>query len=943
MSRRWAIHDVVRLAQHILPLPVAALFVIIILSFYGSYSDPKLVIVDGSADLSNLDFNVSKVVRLDGTWLFYPDSYNDSDMEAQNITVPDAWNNTAMDGPYGYGTYLLHIILPEHAPSLGILIPDQAIAWECYIDEKKAIANGSPGRNYGSTRIRREMVLVPIPSGLTDMTLALRVANYHYDVGGLINPISIGIIERLQTLKGFLGGIDAFLLGALLIMAIYHVILFSIQREDKSALYFGLFCFLMAIRLITIAHYPERLIDVPWVFSMSTRLEYLCFYIGLPIYLNFALGLFSYKGDMIILKAYIILGALFSIAVLFLPIPILMAWTTKPYQFLTIIACFRVVDVFIRSVGAGRRGASLALAGFLVFFLFITNDILHANLIIRTAHLTPFGLLVFTISQAFVVAIRNGEHYRHEMQLAEELRHEKEGLDKRIEERTAQLKEANEKLIESDKSKSRVLAMLSHELRTPISLIVTPLEQLTKGKYGDSIPNDSKVFRSIKRNAYRLLTIVEGVFNYARIELGKLPAKMLCIDVGKTLDLFCVELRALTDKKKLRLNYISNLKEGTTIEVYPHLFEIAFFNIATNAIKYTPSGGSITVSLEEFTKQNETWIAIHIEDTGVGIDAEKLPSIFDKFYRPQECESHLYDGTGIGLSLTKKIVELHGAVVEVESELGRGSRFTILQPAYHNMEGASVGINTYPYKVEILAEADKVDLIDEDGRNTFNPTILIVEDNPDMLTFIQNELQTKFRIVRAGDGLEALRILQSNDPVDLVLSDIVMPQMDGLTLLKDTRKLQKRQHTPFIFLTANIDPQTQLMGLRDGALDYIHKPFNIDEVMTKIENYLDYKHQIQQEIFDNVRNRLSYLLDDVIDSPKAIQPSSVLFASGLKQNELLVVEHVVRGLQDKEVALEMHISSRTVSNILSRIYKKLNIAGRSELIRRALSSKEKGV
>jgi len=889
-------------------------------------------------------------VRLDGEWLFAPEKFILSPEEHKGGTypmrVPSSWSQTDLRSAYGYGTYFLRLRIPSDAPRLALFVSDQAIAWRLFINGRPAGENGKPGTSRSDTHPIRQPLVVSLTEDIcaadaegTFFDLAFHISNYHYDVGGLINPIFIGPEQSMHKKRDGLHLNDGFLLGSLLIMAIYHGILSKYNKGDRSSRFFSWYCFLIALRVVAVAHYPERLISGSAVFEISNKIEYLCFYLGLPLYLAFVEHVFPEESKRRLGNFFSIAGVLFSILVVVLPSPVFMAWTTKPYQAITMLGGLYALWVFIRAFINGRNGAGLALGGVTIFLLFVVNDVLHANMIIRTAHLTPVGLMIFTLSQAFIVSIRYGQTFNREIALKAELQLEKDNLDMRIEDRTQELRLANTKLKESDTSKSQVLAMLSHELRTPISLVVAPVEQVLKGRYGQSIPYDSELFKGLKRNGDRLLNVVEGLFNYAKIELGKYATQKKTIDVGETLRFYTAEVEPMAEKKGIGLRLQDTQSLSLAIEADRYLFEIAFFNLISNAVKFTRPGGSIEVSAERMDRtDDETWVEIKVADTGIGIGPDQLPHIFNKLYQRNDAEDSLAEGAGIGLSLTRKIVELHGGTIRAESEIDKGSTFIIALPAKILAAAASEApLNVAPLEIQYTDSGigtPSVQRVKEANPDAGNkPHILLVEDNQELRTFLKRELLGDFRISEAENGMEALSMLRASANIDLVVSDIMMPKMDGLRLFKETRSIPECKNIPFLFLTARIDPEERLKALADGAYDYIGKPFSMDEVVLKISNLLRLQRRLQSEALDKMRERLSRFLDETALAPRAGAHRRDLASFGLTERELSIVRCLSKGLSDKEIASELGISPRTVSNTLSRIYKKTGTAHRSDILR----------
>ena len=357
--------------------------------------------IAGEIDLRGWDFEGNPRVRLDGEWLFAPEQFvapqEKGGGEVHTIRVPSSWNQSEPRSAYGYGTYFLRIRLTPDMPHLALFVSDQAIAWKLFVNGRLLADNGRPGKSRSETNPIRQPMVVPLSEewdaagGTID--LAFHISNYHYDVGGLINPVFIGLKSSMEKKRDGLHLNDGFLLGSLLIMAVYYGILSRFYKGDRSSWYFSWYCFLIALRVVTVAHYPERLIGWPAVSELSNKIEYLSFYLGLPIYLAFVEQLFGQESRHRLSVGFRIVGVLFAITVVALPSPIFMAWTTKPYQAITILGGLYALWVFVRAFIRRRNGAGLALGGMTIFLLFVVNDVLHANMIIRTAHLTPVGLM----------------------------------------------------------------------------------------------------------------------------------------------------------------------------------------------------------------------------------------------------------------------------------------------------------------------------------------------------------------------------------------------------------------------------------------------------------------------------------------------------------------------------------------------------------------------
>jgi two-component system sensor histidine kinase ChiS len=934
-------------------------------------------VVSGSIDLGSWDFSRSSSIPLSGDWAFLPRSFDFRSPGASRqpeglaaVKVPGDWHG-AMGSPYGYGLYALHIHRSPGQDGLALLVPDEAIAWSLFLDGDLRAESGRPAETADATLVRRHSVLVPLPdtggpSGNStggETEVAIRVSNFSYDVGGLINPVLVGSSRGLAARMEARSALDGLVIGCLLVMALYHFILFVLRIDDRPSLYFCLFCFLLLLRSLAIGHYPERLVSAgplgAAMFGLSTRVEYLCFYLGMPTYLAFALSLFPAESDRRVLKAALALGLAASALVLFAPVAFFMAWTTKPFQALTVLACIYALFVFGRAVARKRLGAIYGLVGFAAFFLIILNDILHANLLIRTAHLTPLGLMLFMVADSFIVSSRVASTFERERQLARELSEEKLLLDRRIAERTAELSASNERLRDMDRAKSRFLATISHELRTPITLIVSPLEQATRGAYGPSVPSGGDLMTRLLRNGYRVLNIIEGMFDFARLELGRLEPRLEPVDLASTLRFYAAELESLAEKKGIALSVGDDLEAPCEVAIDSRLFEIALFNILSNALKFTARGGRVRISAQGPLPDGRA--AIAVSDTGIGIRPGLLPRIFDKLDWQADFSDRLYDGAGIGLSLSKKIVGLHGGEIRAESEEGRGSTFTILLPARKTQAaeaevgGAIPGRGAAPPPIggraaalisgrarSILGEAAEGPAEAAGGQGLPGaPVLLIVEDNRELLEFMRERLGSRFGVRVARDGEEALRCLEAGLEADLVVTDVMMPRMDGNLLFREAKARMGERCPPFVFLTARSEAEERREALAEGAVDYLRKPFDVDELVLKVESLLAMRSRAREGAKRDMKEALARFLETeggegqpkVSDKAEEARRRREEALALLAPREAQIAALVAKGFQTKAIATDLGIAARTVSNALIRIYDKLGVESRLELIR----------
>ncbi len=404
-----------------------------------------------------------------------------------------------------------------------------------------------------------------------------------------------------------------------------------------------------------------------------------------------------------------------------------------------------------------------------------------------------------------------------------------------------------ERYQEIDRMKSRFFANISHEFRTPLTLILGPIEKLQKRLKDDQALKD---LRLMKKHTQRILNLVSQLLDLSKLEARRMELRTSKQNIIPLLKGLTQSFISLADKKQVELIFESKTDQ---LEVYfqRDIIVKILNNLLSNACKFTRRGGQITVAVNEKQNNGKTGVVeISVTDTGVGIPRTELPKIFDRFHQVDSSQTREYEGTGIGLSLTKELVELHSGTITVQSTLGTGSTFTVQLPLGKDhllpeeIVGAAGESDELPMDtaepIEPEADADKRTI---NWESTWE--ILIVEDNADVRQYIRSYLEEDYRITEARNGEEGLKKALSKIP-DLVISDIMMPEMDGLELCRRLKNDERTSHIPVILLTAKAEVEDRLSGLKTGADDYLSKPFEARELLVRIRNLIDQRHRLQE-------------------------------------------------------------------------------------------------
>ena len=416
-----------------------------------------------------------------------------------------------------------------------------------------------------------------------------------------------------------------------------------------------------------------------------------------------------------------------------------------------------------------------------------------------------------------------------------------EELETIVEERTAQIRkdktlieEQAEELRTLDKVKSNFFANVSHELRTPLTLILGPLSYLLDNPAAWDKQEVQQQLTVMQRNGKSLLHLVEEILDLSKLEAHKLELQEEPTSVVTFFEHLFIVFEPQFQNEQLDYELQFELYEDDVFVLLDRKkIKKVVNNFLSNAIKFTPKRGKVSLSIIE----TDTLLQIKVTDTGKGVHPKDLPFIFERFYQSKQADQKLYGGTGIGLALVSEFASLMGGQAYAESELGRGSRFYFDLP-----KQVTKAFHISPTTDETSNE--ELALIDSIGTDF---TILVVEDNPDMRTFVCDLLSKHYTVLSAVNGIEGLAVLRkSQQTIHLIVSDVMMPEMDGLEMLKVIKSDAQWSSIPVVMLTALAGERDKLNALTIGVDDYLTKPFSVTELLTRVQNLLYNYHQRQQ-------------------------------------------------------------------------------------------------
>ncbi|TGL93100.1 response regulator [Leptospira barantonii] len=831
-------------------------------------------VVQGVMDLrSKWDFDSKGPLSLNGDWSFvWKKLYSDlSGVHDQRsvyyANVPDAWNNYLQneDGngypSFGYATYEMKILLDEPRSDMAIKMLEASTAYNIYVNGQKVLSSGIVGRTKEESKpLYRPAVTAPIRLEKSN-EIVIEVSNFAHSKGGVWAKVWIGKHSELSTLRERTIWLDLFITGGLFIGVLYHFSLFSLLRRERSHFFFALIGIVAIVRIVLTG---ERLLFTllpNFDFDLSYRLEILSVYMGGSILALFIRSMFPKEFDKKAAYAFVFGFSVLSLIVLATELAFY-SKTLPIFSFLVFAECIYIVYVLIRAISNRRIGAWIGLMICLLLSLIITNDLLYANMVINTSYFISYGISIFFIAQAFIISKQFAISYHLSQKLSTDLQ------------------KSNDRLISLDKLKDEFLATTSHELRTPLQGIIGIADSLKRGAGGELSSFIESQLRMIVSSGQRLANLVNDIQDFSKLKHSDLNLRRIPVDIKQAAD-FTLELnRVNVDSSKLvLLNEIDN--NFPPLLADEDRLQQILQNLIGNAIKFTETG-SVRVSAKVL---DDRYAEISVTDTGIGIPEDQQERIFEFFERLHGGDLSVAGGTGLGLTISRALVSLHGGEINVESSVHKGSRFYFTIPLSKEVKNISDTNTNSKTKRQSRLTISKSQSETNGNGHVSNKTnsdetikqnskirILAVDDEPVNLEVIRNYLSLgNIESVLVKSGNEALEILKTDSDFKAVILDVMMPRMSGLEVAREIRTRFSALELPILMLSAKNRDADLISALNSGANDYLVKPFDFEQLMSRINNLLDlvqgYKNRIEhendkREAIHKVRQKINIDLHD---------------------------------------------------------------------------------
>ena len=803
----------------------------IVISFFSSliYANNPIipVAIDGNLDLSQWNFQQDGSVKLNGQWhLYWQDLREPKDfiiaettVETEYLDIPGAWNNKVINGEKigrtGYATLRLKVRLPTSSEAMGIRVQTIVSAYKMWVNGHLISSRGQVGSSAETNNPEIQHDVIRLDGKPQTIDIVLQVSNFHRHKAGILIPLKIGTYENIKQTFFADQALELIVFGGLLFFALYFIARFIIgrlllNRSEQGVLWFSFASLFWAGHASVWGVGGDVLSRIlPWIDPQHAfALVFIFFFLAVPAVTAFISVLFPQESSKLFYKVCLAQGVFFVIAIL---IGNNFAYThfSQYHGMLALIQIGYIFWVLIRALQKGREGALPALMGFSVLGIASVNDILLSNGLIDTVFLTPFGLIVMVFSQAYTLSLNAARNQ----------------LD--VELLSGELEDKNRALEKTDQLKDEFLANTSHELRTPLNGIIGLAESLQNKQENCTSEKLQQNLSLIATSGRRLSNLVNDVLDLSKLKNHDIQLNQQPVDLFSLSHTVLLLSQPLIHKKPIKT--INELTEQLPLVFADeNRLQQILFNLIGNAIKFTHQG-----TIQILASVNDQWLTVSIKDTGVGIAKEQQEAIFQPYTQATDNAG----GIGLGLGISRQLVELHGGSLAVESRKGEGSCFSFNIPVFD--AGIEVEIIsdqkdnhdiTHP-NLPVAMDSLSLPLSDSEGTGK---RILVVDDDVVNLHVANNHLVAEgYSVTIANDGLEALELIENQSHFDLVLLDVMMPGISGLEVCRRIRHSFSSVQLPVIMVTAKNRLTDLVEGLSLGANDYLTKPYAREELLAR--------------------------------------------------------------------------------------------------------------
>ncbi|WP_235533171.1 hybrid sensor histidine kinase/response regulator [Paenibacillus sp. Leaf72] len=788
--------------------------------------------VRGELDLRGFDFTNDRTITLDGEWEFYPgkfvkqgESNTLSSREGRMfIPVPGKWDSllSANNSPYGYGSYRLRVKVDlDNELTYGIRVPNVATSSELYVNGRLLAKDGQPAKNKQQYTARSTPYTAIFKADTDEIDIVVHAANYDNSIrGGVTGSIKFGSERAVKKEVGFSVNMQIVVVVVLMIHALYALILYVIGTRNKSLINF----FMLVVSTIVMTLLDDDKLLLAWLpalsYEWSIKLILLSF-IGVGAFLlQFAKSLLPEHEENRVFRWFPLLCVIATLAIVLLPAGYGLS-ALAVYYTIDLIACLYFLMFSLRTALISDKNAIYLVFGLTCILTNIIGGYLKGLLAMGYY---PIDLIVAFLAFASFWFKR----YFHV---------------------TTQTAKLAEKLQKVDKLKDDFLANTSHELRNPLHGILNIAQTVLDTGINDKDDKNRENMKLLISVGKRMSYMLNDLLDMRRLQENGIRLHIGSVRVQGVASGVTDMLRFLTEGKPVRIVNDIPVNFPSVMADENRLTQI-LFNLLHNAVKYTDQG-QITIKAE--VKDGKANIVV--ADTGMGIDLETQQRMFAPYEQGDSGITAIGNGLGLGLSICKQLVELHGSMLEVSSIPGQGSVFSLALPfsdvSSRQSETAMIAPVTavYAEAAVTVSSGPRVDITKlESAADADWPNILVIDDDAVNLNILSNLLASeKYTVVTAVSGSEALAILDTRE-WDLIITDIMMPHMSGYELSRFIRERFSISELPILLLTARSRPEDIDIGFLSGANDYVTKPVDAMELKSRVRALTELRQSVRERL-----------------------------------------------------------------------------------------------
>ena len=776
----------------------------------------------GVLDLSAWDFKEDGIVKFDGQWEFYwkrflhyEDIQNNPALRPDRLAkVPEVWNHYQINEEripgQGFGTYRLVITLKDTNQKLSLKILPMFTAYKVYVNDQLLVSRGEVGTDRDSFRSDLQPETIEFVPPDKHFNMIVHVSNFDYAKGGMGYSILLGTSDEILKLNNRLIYKDLLFLGSLIIALFYSLSMYFMNREEKISLYFAFICMVFIVRIIITGSYFTY-VYILFPSTSVALIMFLNYFISHGGALAFALmirELFPTEFSNRARHLFIMVTAVITAFIIIVPMSVYSKFAI-PSDILILSFLAYAYYVTGKAVIRKKPHSLLAFGGNGLLLFLVAIDFIHVETNRNSILGEPstLGFFVFIFLYAFILSSKFSMSFK-------------------------EVKILSRKLLELDRLKDEFLANTSHELKAPLHGIISITESLMDGVEGPLTREQMKNLHLVASSGRRLAHLIDDILDISKLKHGDILLHIKSVYVASLVEAVILVFKQMYSNKNIVWSCDIPPSLPPVLADENRLVQI-LYNLIGNAAKFTDSG-EIKVSAAE----REGMIEIQVSDTGRGIHPEKRDVIFHAFEQADSSITREYGGVGLGLSITNHLVELHGGQIKVGSELGKGSCFTVTLPVSDSNTVRDTENPSYvmPFMGNSKEDSDKQAIV----VNQKGEHVLVVDDDYANRQSAINLLKLEgYSVTAVADGKHALKVIEQNPDISLVILDVMMPGISGYEVCLIIREKKSFIELPVLMVTAKHQMEDLVLGFDAGANDFLVKPFEPMEFKARVKTLIE--------------------------------------------------------------------------------------------------------